>query len=717
MSAVNSGEPKPENPGASSSSGSELLQREEVKKVLSSDIAINALLSRLKSSLLTCEEFTKFVRKKYLYEEEHAQEMTKTTKHFFQQSGHSGLSRSIHQLLEFDNKLSQVKVSYVRALQKIYDELTALLLTVTKTRKSVKERSRRLEKDVSDAIHSAEKAKSRYISLCQDWEKLRLADPTKTKLTLRGSKTTKEQEEDLQRKIDNADIEYKQKVDHSNSLRNTFLSRERPQIVSELTDLILEMDTAMSIQLQKYTIWTENMILNSGVSINPVDGNSKSMRNAATSMNNELDLYNSLNKYNTSKSASMVNKNLIPVEYKKHPSMAKSYTSSAMGGSSTFGKISGPSNFVVNTSKNSLPKRVMSTQNESPFVASSASTGLGGTVSPQNHNVQPSSASSGHSQMSSNGNSITPSSSRPLKSMVDIAIPSSAPATGYGSNTNGSSGPAPNSAPSQVNNSNGSRNGISNGIGNDSNQDFPTLDPGANARQTSIAHSIATTTDTMNRPTSTVQTIGSLPPGTTKDFKTFGMPLENLLDYDQDLVPAIVRQCIYVVDKYGLDLEGIYRKSANVLDVSRLKSEIDKDPSNIFMILPSKNYTDSDIYLVGSLLKTFFANLPDTLLPREMTDEIKTCLSIDDPTTRRNYMHGIIYKLPDGQYWTIRALIFHLKRVLEHEAQNRMGLKALCIIWGPTIISPNNEDLNDVNYQISAMRLLFDVADQAFEPE
>lgn len=135
------------------------------------------------------------------------------------------------------------------------------------------------------------------------------------------------------------------------------------------------------------------------------------------------------------------------------------------------------------------------------------------------------------------------------------------------------------------------------------------------------------------------------------------------------------------------------------------------------MILPSKNYTDSDIYLVGSLLKTFFANLPDTLLPREMTDEIKTCLSIDDPTTRRNYMHGIIYKLPDGQYWTIRALIFHLKRVLEHEAQNRMGLKALCIIWGPTIISPNNEDLNDVNYQISAMRLLFDVADQAFEPE
>lgn len=647
---------------------SDLLQRTEIQKVLSSDVAINALLTRLKTSLLTCEELTKFLRKKYLYEDEHAQEMSKTTKHFFQESGSSELTGSIHNLLDYDNKLAQVKVSYVRALQKIYDELTALLLTVTKTRKTVKERSRRLEKDVSDAIHSAEKAKGRYVSLCQDWEKLRLTDPTKTKLTLRGSKTTKEQEEDLQRKIDNADLDFKQKVDHSTSLRDNFISRERPQIVSELKDLILEIDTAMSIQLQKYTIWTENLILNSGVSVNPVDGNTKSMRSAASSMNNELDLYKFLNKYNTTKSGSMVNKNLIPVEYKKHPSMSKSFTSTALGGSN-LGKISAPSNFVVNTSKNSLPKRVMSTQHESPFQ---------GSPGPNNLPPKPlvnSSNITNASNISPPSSSISKQSGQNVKSMVDSSE------------------------------------------GSESQDiDFPTLDPGPSVRQTSVAASVATA-DTLNRPPSTVQTIGSLPPGVVKDFKTFGVPIESLLDFDQDLVPAIVRQCIYVVDKYGLDLEGIYRKSANVLDVSRVKSEIDKDPANIVMLLPSKNHTDSDIYLVGSLLKTFFANLPDTLLPRELTEEIKTCLSIEDVTTRKNYMHGIVYKLPDGPYWTLRALIFHLKRVMSHEQYNRMNLRSLCIIWGPTLISPNNEDLNDVNYQISAMELLFDVADQAFEPE
>lgn len=653
---------------ASQTQPAELLQRSEIKAVLSSDVAINALLTRLKGSLLTCEELTKFIRRKYLYEDEHAQEMTKTSKHFFQETGSSGLSHSIHQLIDYDNKLSQVKVSYVSALQKIYDELTALMLTITKTRKTVKERSRKLEKDVSDAIHSAEKAKSRYISLCQDWEKLRLTDPTKTKLTLRGSKTTKEQEEDLQRKIDNADLDYKQKVDHSTSLRNSFISKERPQIVAELKDLILETDTAISIQLQKYTIWTENLILNSGVSIHPVDGNSKSMRSCATSMNNELDLYKFLNRYNTSKSGSMLNKNLIPVEYKKHPSMSRSYTSSAMGDSS-YGKISTPSNFVVNTSKNSLPKRVMSTQHESPFLVNPTPSSIPATNKPASKTFT-------QSTIPPNALHTTSAPGRPTRSMVD-----------------------------------------SSQALHQASANFGTLDPSASLRQTSMAGSIATTTDTMQRPPSTVQTIGSLPPGMAKDFKTFGVPLESLLDFDQDLVPAIVRQCIYVIDKYGLEIEGIYRKSANVLEVSRIKSEIDKDPSNISMILPPKNYSDSDIYLVGSLLKTFFANLPDTLLPRDMTEEIKTCLSIEDPTTRKNYMHGIIYKLPDGQYWTLRSLIFHLKRVLENEPKNRMGLKALCIIWGPTVISPNNEDLNDVNYQINAMDLLFEVADQAFEPE
>lgn len=647
----------------------------EIKKILDSDIAINALLSRLKQSLLTCEEFTKFIRKKYLYEEEHTEELAKQYKHFFTaSSGTSSLRKMIHDILAFDGKLAQVKQSYLTALQKMFDEISALLLTITKMRKSVKENSRRLEKDVVDSIHTAEKAQSRYISLCQDWEKVRMADPSKTKLTLRGSKTTKEQEEELLRKIDSADLEYKQRVDHSNSLRDNFLTKERPRIVLELRDLILELDTAMSIQLQKYTIWSENLILNSGVIVSPFDKPDNSMKSIVSSVKNEKDLYGFLNRYNTSnKSALLTNKNLIPVEYKKHPSMIKRRNSTNRS----------PPKFAVDPSRNSIPKRIISTHKDSPFQASSP-TSFGSSTS------------------------ITASSSR------------------YGSNF---------VPPARIMNTSQTSNSLINSTDQNSlapdynkalpiskqtgSKPFQSLDPAKNtARVASISNTFTSMeTEDSDRPISHVQTNTMMPPGIQKNFRTFGVPLENLIEYEQDMVPAIVRQCIYVIDEYGLELEGIYRKSANVLDVSKLKEEIDKDPSNISMILPPKNHSDSDIYMVGSLLKSFFSSMPDSLLPRDIGSELKTCISIEDSKTRKNYMHTLLYKLPDAQYWTLRSLLFHLRRILAKEEFNRMNLKALCIIWGPTIIPQNEDDPNDVNYQISSMEVLLDVTDQAFEPE
>lgn len=665
-----------------------LLDAPEIQKIMSSDVAINALLSRLKQSLLTCEEFTKFIRKKYLFEEEHTEELSKQYKHFFTTTnGVSSLRRMIHEILEFDGKLAKVKQSYLTALQKMYDEISALLLTITKMRKTVKENSRRLEKDVVDSIHAAEKAKSRYISLCQDFEKVRMSDPSKTKLTLRGSRTTKEQEEDLLRKIDSADLEYKQRVDHSDSLRNSFLTKERPRIVLELKDLILELDTAMAIQLQKYSIWTENLILNSGVTISPFDKPDNSMKSIANSVKNERDLYNFLNKYNASnKNSLLVNKNLIPVEYKKHPSMAKRNN----------GVQKKPLKFAVDPSRNSIPKGMISTHASSPFQRTPSS--FSATNIP---------SSSSTKFGSSTGMGISQSSATPSKSFAPL---NKAP-----SNTQSSCDTTNDRSDSSTKHtSNGT---MDQNVRNSAH--FQSLDPGkGDDRMPSISNTLASIdTNDSDRPISYLQTNNKMPVGVQNNFKTFGVPLGNLIEYEQDMVPAIVRQCIYVVDQYGLQLEGIYRKSANVLDVSKLKEEIDKDPANISMILPTANHTDSDIYLVGSLLKSFFSSLPDALLPKEIGPELKTCVTIDDPKTRKNYMHTLLYKLPDAQYWTLRSLLFHLKRVIANEDTNRMNEKAVCIIWGPTIIPINEDDPNDVNYQIACMEVLLGVTEQAFESE
>ncbi|CCE64758.1 hypothetical protein TPHA_0I02570 [Tetrapisispora phaffii CBS 4417] len=675
-----------------------LLDREEIKRIMDSDVAINALLAILKQSLLTCEEFTKYVKKKYMFEQENVEELSKQYKHFFTSTSNTSpsLRRCMRQILQFDGKLANVKQSYVTALIKMYEELSSLLLTMTKMRKSIKEKSRRLEKEVSDAIHVSEKAQMRYNSLCQDWDKLRMTDPTKTKLTLRGSKTTKEQEEDLTRKIDAADIEYKQRVDHSTSLRTVFLNKERPQIVSELRDLILEIDTAMTIQLQKYCIWTENLALNVGVTVLPLDPK-HSMKSIVLNVTNEKDLYNYLNKYNQNGKESLLsNKSLVPVPYKKHPSMVKDKLVSPHGNST----------FSVNNQRNLNP---INTNSKDTGGFSSPNT----TVVASGNSASKTSLSSSTYIPTSSVYSPNDNNNKYLSQGTSDSATDSPHVSGLGIQVASYAGAATAAVVglSGSNNTNNNLNTLPSKkyYGNDGNE-------GA-MRTSSFATGSSAYTDDSGRPISHIQHENVIPAGIQNNFKTFGIPLEKLLEYEQDSVPTIVKQCVYVIDTYGLQVEGIYRKSANVLDVGKLKDEIDKDPSNISMILPPKDYTDSDLFVVSSLLKAFFSALPETLIPSSCVPELKVCLSIEDLETRKNYMHGLIYKFPDAQYWTLRTLIFHLKRVMANEAHNRMNLKGLSIIWGPTIVPQNDEDINDINFQIGTMEIIFAVADQAFESE
>ena len=64
----------------------DLLDTPQIKEVMNSDVSVNVLLTRMKQSLLICEELTKFIRKKYIMEEDHTQQLAKTFKHFFAES-------------------------------------------------------------------------------------------------------------------------------------------------------------------------------------------------------------------------------------------------------------------------------------------------------------------------------------------------------------------------------------------------------------------------------------------------------------------------------------------------------------------------------------------------------------------------------------------------------------------------------------------------------
>lgn len=624
---------------------STLLDQDRIQNFLNSDGSLDVLLNRLKQSITTGEEFSKFVKKKALIEDEHYNQLkkfashTRTTMKGSAKLKNDSFSNKLDSIIEFDEKLFNVGSSYVKALNVMYDELTSLIGTVSRSRKTIKEESKRKEKECLDAIMTAEKAKQKYFHLCDDLEKLKASDPNKKSFSLKN-KSAEQQEDDLQRKVDASDQDYKLRVTTCKKLKDEILMMHRPASSKKLKNLILEMDIAMNVQLQKYATWNENLIMNSGVLISPLrqEGSSKtSMKALASSIDNEKDLYNYLIKYEKLPS----NKSLVPVEYRVHPSIAKTQKPSK------------------------------------PFLNNSNST--------NNTNVAP-----GFNNSSSNrGESITNNN----KAINNANM---------SNNTTNSSFSAPSN-----------KNGQASKLNSDSHE-HPDDEP-SNQTYSSLDPASSPNTPDLNGPRSLSSQLNQA------TQPTFGASIENVIQFAGiDNVPLVVKKCIEVIENYGMDIEGIYRKSGNVTTVQNLKDSIDQKFTNYLLIgnnIDANNVLDADIYCIASLLKCYFTSLPEPLLTKEYYQSfIETVKSLDETYIAKK-LHHLVFNLPDGAYFTLRALIFHLNKVAADEAPNRMTTKSLAIIWGPALLNDNSMSPQDLSYKSKVVEELMLIANEIFDTD
>lgn len=597
------------------SEGSKLLELDAIQTFLNSDGSLDVLLNRLKQSINTGDEIAKYVKKKAMIEDDHYTQLKKFAGHVrgslktSKNLKNDGFSSNFDQVVEFDEKLYNVGSSYVKALNVMYDELVSLVNTVSRSRKTVKDESKKKEKDCADSIVLADKAKQKYYHLCDDLEKVKTSDPNKKSFLT--NKTAEQQEDELQRKVDAADQDYRLKVATCKKLKDELLMIHRPVNSKKLVNLILEMDVAMNVQLQKFATWNETLIMNSGVLISPIQAGKMSMKSIVGAIDNDMDLYNYLLK--NSKNAS--NKSLTPVEYVAHPSFAK-YTK---------------------------PSK--------PFFNNNAPKG-------NNHMMPPVIANSHASAPSVPTDNIT-SASESQSTMLPADI-SETPAPAY---------------------------------------QYSSLDPGNSEMSGPRALSLIA--------------LHSQP--------TFGVSIEEVIKFAGiDNVPLVVKRCIDVIETYGLDIEGIYRTSGNRSSVQQLKDSIDSNFANYLLIgnnIDPGNVLDADIYCTASLLKIYFSSLPEPLLTEEYYQSfIETVKSLDETFIAKK-LHHLVYNLPDGAYFTLRALIFHLNKVAANQDVNRMNAKSLAIIWGPAILSDNSMSPQDLSYKSKVVEELMLIAEQIFDTD
>ncbi|XP_026668660.1 uncharacterized protein LOC108624059 isoform X2 [Ceratina calcarata] len=201
---------------------------------------------------------------------------------------------------------------------------------------------------------------------------------------------------------------------------------------------------------------------------------------------------------------------------------------------------------------------------------------------------------------------------------------------------------------------------------------------------------------------------------------TFKVPLELCRPSSfSEYVPLIVEMCTSIVEARGLEVIGIYRVPGNTAAISHLTESVNKGFENINLQDPRW----SDVNVISSLLKSFFRQLPDSLLTAELYPMFIDADKVEDPQRRMTTIRKLLRDLPDHHFETLKYLMFHLKRIVEHSEVNKMEAKNLAIVFGPTLVRASGSRDNmvtmvtDMSHQCRIVESLLNNVDWFFSDD
>lgn len=275
-----------------------LLLDPKLKEIMLSDIGMETLVNRLKQSIVSIRDFSTYIKKRASLELDRLNDLkklSKSTKDLVNKpdSGRLGsFATQFSKILSVNDKVSDAGHTFVASLHAMYDELAELSRKCEKERKNLKEITFRQEKNVLDSELAADKAKSQYLGFCDQMEKLKNPKNMAIKFGFKSKQDVQIQEQDIQAKITQSEGDYRQKVLTATKLKATLIDQFRPQYVKQLTDLILECDTALSHYMINYASLNETLLINQSFIVAPeTHSDTPSLKEIASKIDNQTDFY------------------------------------------------------------------------------------------------------------------------------------------------------------------------------------------------------------------------------------------------------------------------------------------------------------------------------------------------------------------------------------------------------------------------------------------
>ncbi|KAL2866020.1 putative Rho GTPase activator (Rgd1) [Aspergillus lucknowensis] len=640
---------------------------EEVKarldKVIYSDIGVTTLLTRLKQSVASARDFATFLKKRSVLEEEHAQGLKKLSRTLYDAAHRSEnrqgtYSHGCVELNQFHDRMADHGLQFAVSLQQMADNLSELAANIEKGRKQWKHEGLNAEKRVMEAESLAEKAKAKYDSLAEQYDRVKTGEKAGGKFGFKGTKSAAQQEEDLLRKAQTADSDYSAKVQAAQAARQELIATHRPQAVHNIQQLISECDSGLALQMQKFGTFNEKLLLGQGLSISPLkEGGEnagiapKSLREVIQQIDNQKDFHDYVLSHESNPGALTSEQ----IKYLRHPT-------------------------------------------------------FGGSSVPAASNPQPTSAQSRrHSIVMSQPVSQPPASTQPPP-QLPVQIPASAPfestqSPPYPQNPEVYS-PPPFQPPYPTSSAGPPESHLANQpppavaqkgpyppLGNGYSPNLPPLKPVFGVSLDELYARDGTAV-----PMIVYQCFQAV--------ELFGLDVEGIYRLSGSANHISQMKALFDNDSSQVDFTNPESFYHDVNSVAGLLKQFLRDlPDPLFTSQAYSGFIEAARMLTKV---QFFALMFDA----------DSYPGIDDDVQRRDSLHAIINGLPDAHYATLRALILHLNKVQEHYTQNRMNAGNIAICFGPTLMGASSGgNLADAGWQVRVIETILNNTFQIFDDD
>uniref|UniRef100_A0A3B3HR63 Rho GTPase activating protein 11A n=2 Tax=Oryzias latipes TaxID=8090 RepID=A0A3B3HR63_ORYLA len=165
---------------------------------------------------------------------------------------------------------------------------------------------------------------------------------------------------------------------------------------------------------------------------------------------------------------------------------------------------------------------------------------------------------------------------------------------------------------------------------------------------------------------------------TSNQAKVFGVSLDSLPCYNMECgsVPGfLVDSCMKL--QAHVDTEGLFRKSGSVVRLKALRAKLEVGEECLSSALPCD---------VAGLVKQFFRELPEPVLPTELQDAFLKAQQLPTDQDRTAATMLLTCVLPDKNICVLHYFFDFLRNVSLRSAENKMNSSNLSVILAPNLL-------------------------------